>query len=127
MVAPTAIMMLVSVEDHIPPLVGSRNNFICWNPSAVSSTSAMRPKTNIKVVIENMKILGGEDKKPGLRLRVSFSQVSFAQVALESVVHISQKDVDRHNIDDDVNACGGKQTMHDPEAVKKGKGSDCLP
>jgi hypothetical protein len=27
----------------------------------------------MKVVIENMKILGGEDKKPGLPLRVSFS------------------------------------------------------
>ena len=94
MVAPTAIIMLVSVEDHIPPLVGSRNNLICWNPSAVSSTSAMRPKTNMKVVIENMKILGGEDKKPGFPLRVSFSQVSFAQVALKSVVHFSQKDVD---------------------------------
>lgn len=77
----------------MPPLVGSRNNFICWNPSAVSSTSAMRPKTNMKVEIENMKILGGEDKKPGLRLRVSFSS-QFRPVALKSVVHISQKDVD---------------------------------
>ena len=94
MVAPTAIIMLVSVEDHMPPLVGSRNNLICWNPSAVSNTSAMRPKTNMKVVIENMKILGGEDKKPGFPLGVSFSQVSFAQVILKNVVHISQKDVD---------------------------------
>jgi hypothetical protein len=67
------MIMLVLVEDHIPPLVGSRNNSICWNPSAVSSTSAMRPKTNMKVVIENMKILGGEDKKPGFPLRVSYS------------------------------------------------------
>jgi len=48
----------------------------------------------MKVVIENMKILGGEDKKPGFPLRVSFSRVSFAQVLLKSVVHISQKDVD---------------------------------
>ena len=73
MVAPTAIITFVRVEDHIPPLVGSRNNCICWNPSAVSSTSAMRPNMNIKVVIQNMKILGGEDKKPGLPLKVSFS------------------------------------------------------
>jgi hypothetical protein len=95
MVAPTAIIMLVLVEDHIPPLVGSRNNFICWKPSAVSSTSAMRPKPNMKVVIENMKILGGEDKKPGLALRVSFSsQFRPGCSQLKSVVRISQKDVD---------------------------------
>lgn len=71
-VAPTAIIMLVLVEDHMPPLVWSRSNSICWNSSAVSSTSAMRPKINMKVVIENMKILGGEYKKPGLPLRLSF-------------------------------------------------------
>lgn len=94
MVAPTAMMMLVSIEDHIPPLVGSRNNCICWNSSAVSSTSAMRPNTNIKVVIENMKILGEEDKKPGWPLRVSFS----CQATLKNMVHISQKDADRDNI-----------------------------
>jgi hypothetical protein len=70
MVAPTAIIMLVLVEDHMPPLVGSRNSSICWNPSAVSSTSATRPKTNMKVVTENMKILGGEDRKPGLPLPI---------------------------------------------------------
>jgi len=73
MVAPTAVIMFVLVEDHMPPLVGSMNNFICWKSSAVSSTSAMRPSMNMKVVIESMKILGGEDKKPGLRLIVSFS------------------------------------------------------
>lgn len=81
----------------------------------------------MKVVIENMKILGGEDKKPGLPLRVPFS-VSVVQVALKSMAHVSQKDVDRHNIEDNVNACGGKQIFNDPEVVKKGKGSsDCLP
>ena len=113
-VALTAIIMLVLVEDHMPPLVGSRNNFICLKSNAVSSTSAMRPKANMKVVIENMKILGGEDKKPGLPLRVSFSS-QLRPVAHKSVAHISQKDVDRHNIENDVNACDGKQTIMTPK------------
>jgi hypothetical protein len=73
MVIPTAMITLLRVEDHTPPFVGSRNSCICWNPSVVSNTSAMRPSTNIKVVIKSRKILGREDKKPGLPLKVSSS------------------------------------------------------
>ena len=46
-----------------------RNNVICWKPRAVSSTSAMIPKINMKVVTPNMNILGGDEVKPGLPLK----------------------------------------------------------
>jgi hypothetical protein len=39
----------------------------------------MKPSTNIKLVIPNMKILGGEDKKPGLLLNVVLVSVGCFQ------------------------------------------------
>jgi aspartate-semialdehyde dehydrogenase len=60
-------MIAVSVKDHR----GSRTERACWNPNVISNTSAMRLKTNIKVVIPNMNILDGDDNRPGLPLEKS--------------------------------------------------------
>jgi len=37
---------------------------------------------------------------------------------LKSMVYVSQKYVDRDDIEYNINACGAKQTIHDLEAVK---------
>jgi hypothetical protein len=67
MVSKVAKMIAVSIKDHIPPR-GSRTERACWNPYVISNTSAMRLKTNIKVVIPNMNILDRDDNRPGLPL-----------------------------------------------------------
>jgi hypothetical protein len=68
MTAMVAEMILVFVKDHIPPPVRSRDEYICWNLSAVFNTSPIKPKMNMKVVITNMNILGRDENKPGLPL-----------------------------------------------------------
>jgi hypothetical protein len=71
MVTPTAIKILMWVggDTQSKLFIGSRNN-----RTAAPSTRYVTPNTNIKVVIENMSILlGGEDKNPGLPLKVSSS------------------------------------------------------
>jgi hypothetical protein len=67
----------------------------------------MRPKANIKVVMPNMNILAGEEKKPGLLLRASFFG-QCGQDYIQSILRFSQKDVDRNNIEYDVYPCNVK-------------------
>jgi hypothetical protein len=70
MVSKVAKTISVFIRDQLPPSVpsGSRTERACWNPYAVSNTSAIRPKVNMKVVIPNMNILDGDDNEPGLAL-----------------------------------------------------------
>ena len=67
----------------------------------------MIPKTNMKVVIPNMIILGKDDVKPGLLLesrRKHALSFSFERT-------ISQEDVDRSDVEYDINACDTKDMI----------------
>jgi hypothetical protein len=62
-------VILTSVKHRIPSLDGERRiQYISWILSAVMDTNPIRPKMNMRVVIANMNILGGDDNKPGLPL-----------------------------------------------------------
>ena len=63
-----AIMTLVLYVDEKSPAVRSKNS---WNARTVSSTSLMIPKTNMRVVIPNMIILGRDEVKLGLLLKAT--------------------------------------------------------
>jgi hypothetical protein len=65
----------------------------------VPSTSAIIAKANINVVIPNMKILGGDEVKPGLLLKSIYYQ------CVSSFLHNSQQGEDRENIDHDIGTC----------------------
>ena len=59
----------------------------------------MIAKANIKVVIPNMNILGGDELKPGLLLKAIYCQRA------SSFPHDSQDGVDRDNVDYDIGTC----------------------
>jgi hypothetical protein len=51
---------------------------VILNSRVVTSTSATIPKANMKVVIPNMNILGGDEVKPGLLLKVIYYKHAFS-------------------------------------------------
>ena len=73
----------------------------------VSSTNAMIPKANMKVVIPSMIILGRDEVKPCLLLEIIYCKraPSFLRK------HNSQEDVDRGGVDYDIGACDDAVAM----------------
>ena len=76
----------------------------------------MIPKANMKVVIPNMIILGRDEMKPGLLLKVVYCKLASSFLRK----HNSQEDVDRGYIDYDIGACvAGHNGLETREATAR--------